>query len=106
MGFGSTLIGPRPVDTDKVKELCDRFVREMKGNRRHYNDAGVAEVILEELQRWGCLTRSTERRLAAWCTTEGSVFQAGVGLAQEISIAIYGHVVREEEFEPGTQCRR
>jgi hypothetical protein len=70
----------------------------MKDNRRHYNDAGVAENILDEIERRGSLTVTTAKRLAAWCNTDGSVFQAGVGLAQDISVAICGRILREDEF--------
>lgn len=90
--------GSRPVDIERIRELCHRFIREMKDNRRHYNDAGVAENILDEIERRGSLTVTTAKRLAAWCNTDGSVFQAGVGLAQDISVAICGRILREDEF--------
>jgi len=71
----------------------------MEGNRKTYNDAGVAEKVLEEIQRRGYLSKTTAKRLAAWCNTEGKVFQVGVPLAREISLAIYGRVLRDEEFD-------
>jgi Protein of unknown function (DUF3553) len=87
------------IDSERLVDLCLRFVREMEGNRSTFDDAGVARRILDEMASRGRLTRTTEKRLAAWCNTEGAVFQAGVPLAREISITIYGRVLREEEFD-------
>jgi len=88
-----------PVNVERVRELCLLFVREMEGNRKTYNDAGVAERILEELERQGSLTYTTAKRLAAWCNTEGAVYQAGVPLAREISLAAFGRVLNKYEFD-------
>lgn len=86
------------IDVESLADLCHQFIREMEGNRKTFDDAGVARKILEEIENHGALTRTTGKRLAAWCNTEGPVFQAGVNLAREISLTLYGRVLNEEEF--------
>jgi hypothetical protein len=88
-------LDPLPrVDLEKVRALCEQFIVEMKDNRRGVNDAGVAEVILQDLAERNTLRRSTIKRLSAWCHTNGSVFQSGASIAQETSMALFGRIIR------------
>ena len=88
---------PSPVfDMDQVKSHCERFIAEMKENRRGFNDAGVAEQILADLSRLGRLRPATHRKLAAWCHTDGPAFQRGISIAQDISLSIFGRVIERE----------
>lgn len=87
--------GPE-IDIEKVKQLCDRFYLEMTPNRRNSDDGRLALNIMGDLTRYGRLTRTTMTQLAAWCHTEGSVYQAGVPIAQELSIAIFGYIIQRE----------
>ena len=86
------------IDVAAVLALCQRFILDMKANRSGFNDSGVAEKIAEEIQSKHRLTRTTAKRLAAWCNTEGAVFQAGVDTARAISVQIFGRILSEEEF--------
>jgi hypothetical protein len=85
------------IDLEKLRRACEHFIAEMKDNRTGFNDAGVAEEVLAEISEFGSLRRATYKKLAAWCHTNGSVFQRGVSIAQEISITIYGRVIREDD---------
>jgi hypothetical protein len=85
------------IDYERVRQLCSLFVSDLKDNRSTYNDASLAEHVMQDLERSGKLSRTTMRQLAAWCTTNGSVFQKGVPIAQDISFAIFGRVLRRED---------
>lgn len=87
------------IDLERVKRLCELFIQDLKDNRSHYNDSSLAENIAKDLQRFGRPSRSTARQLAAWCTTNGSVFQKGVPIAQDLSMAIYGRVLRRQDVD-------
>jgi superfamily I DNA/RNA helicase len=81
----------------KVKELCDQFYSEMKDNRRSTNDGKLALNVMRDLNQRRKLTLATRKQLAAWCHTNGTVFQRGVSIAQNISIAIFGRII---DLEP------
>jgi hypothetical protein len=61
------------------------------------DDAGVARRILEDLASFGEATPNHKRRLSRWCHTNGSVFQRGIPLAHEISIALYDRIIARED---------
>jgi hypothetical protein len=86
-------INARPtVDMRKLEGLCLQFHEEMKDNRRGYDDGGMGLNVLRDMSERGGLTRATRQQLFAWCHTEGSVFQRGVDLAQQICREVYGRV--------------
>lgn len=89
-------VSRRRMDMEKLDILLRQFESDMAGNRAHYNDAGLAEKIREEINRRGELTLTTRKRLIAWCHTDGSAFQGGVQLARDMSTAIYGYVLPDE----------
>jgi Protein of unknown function (DUF3553) len=92
--LSSEHLNPLPnFDTVKVRRLCEEFIFEMKDNRTGYNDAGMAEDILHDIES-GRFRRSTIKRLGQWCTTEGTAFQRGISIAQDISMAIFGQIIR------------
>ena len=82
------------VDIEKLTAACLLFHDEMKDNRANSDDGGMALQVLEDMKRKGHLTRSSARRLFAWCHTDGSVFQRGVDLARQICTLIFGRVPR------------
>jgi hypothetical protein len=86
-------------DQVKVRKLCERFVLEMRDNRSNVNDGGMAEEVLKDLDSRSSLRKSTVRRLAAWCTTEGTVFQRGVSIAQDISLELFGRVILRDDVK-------
>lgn len=92
---GRLALLPR-INMDKVERLCEEFKAEMQGLRKGYNDAGVAEIILMELKQNGRLSFATVKRLSAWCHTNGPVYQSGVPIAQNISVALFGHIIKVE----------
>jgi hypothetical protein len=88
----SFLSAERVIDIERLRHLCDRFYSEMTCNRRGFDDGGLARKVMRDIERYGTLTRTTEKRLRAWCYT-GAMFERGVLLAREISIAIFGYVL-------------
>jgi hypothetical protein len=86
-------IHPRPgVDIQKLETLCKQFFEEMKDNRKSSNDGSMGLKVLREMGERGDLSDATRKQLLAWCHTEGSVYQRGVGLAQQICQEVYGRV--------------
>lgn len=93
-GFYTTAAQLLPsIDLTSLRKLCADFIRDMKNNRANCNDAGVAEDILREMEKTGTLNRATIRRLAAWCSTDGSPYQRGVPTAQAISQVLFGRIL-------------
>jgi hypothetical protein len=80
-----------------AKELCKRFIKELAGNRKGFDDAGIARLILTDLATYGRPTASHERRLSFWCHTNGNPFKRGMPLAQQISVAIYDRVITRQD---------
>ena len=96
---GPDLLEPLPqVDMAKVRSSCERFISAMGNRRRGSDDAGVARLVLKEMETRGRLTLTTHKRLSKWCHTQGSVFQEGTDIAQDISIAIYGRVIPRDDY--------
>jgi hypothetical protein len=91
------MLSPLPnVDMDKVRSACELFISVMEDNRPNSDDAGVARRVLDEMETRGRLTLVTYRRLAHWCHTDGSAYQRGVDIAQDISRFIFGRVISKE----------
>lgn len=94
------ILEPLPnVDMTKLRSACELFISLMEDNRPNSDDAGIARLILHEMETRGRLTLTTCRRLVQWCHTEGSVYQRGVDIAQEISRIIFGRVISKEDAE-------
>lgn len=87
-------------DLARARQECGKFIECMKHNRPNCDDAGVARRILEELARYGDVTPKTRYRLSTWCDTRGTLYQRGVPIAQEISRALYGRVLRRDSPPP------
>lgn len=87
------------IDLPRLKAACERFYNTMTANRATVNDGRLAKNVMANVESRGHLTRSTEKQLAAWCTTGGKAFQEGVDYAREISRIIYGRVITREEVE-------
>ena len=85
-------------DLDKARQECNKFIEVMKDNRPNCDDAGVARQILEELDQYGDIKPKTRYRLSTWCDTTGRPYQRGVPIAQEISRALYGKVLRRDSL--------
>jgi hypothetical protein len=62
------------------------------------NDAGLADEIEDQLVKRGKqdLTEKTQKKLARWCRTNGSLYQQAMPVAQEISRILYGEVIDRE----------
>lgn len=87
-------------DLPKARQACMAFIAAMENNRPNCDDAGVARRILEELDRYGDIRPTTRYRLSTWCDTTGTLYQRGVPIAQEISLALYGKVLRRDSPPP------
>lgn len=85
------------VDMTKLRSACELFISVMEDNRKKYDDAGIARLILHEMETRRRLTLTTIRRLVQWCHTDGSVFQRGVDIAQDISRIVFGRVISKDE---------
>ena len=95
---GSALLAPLPqVDIGKVRSICALFISTMENRRSSHDDAGVARLVIEEMEKRGRLTLATYKRLAKWCHTGGS-FQEGTDMAQDLSREIYGRVISRNVF--------
>ena len=88
---------PFQVDTETLERQCRQFISDMEHNRRGTDDGGMAREVLEQMTRHGRLNKSTEKRLLDWCYTDGSVFQAGVDLARQICVTIYGYQLPDHD---------
>jgi hypothetical protein len=98
VSYQGARIHVRPgVDMKKLEALCLLFHEEMKGNRKGFDDGGMGLHVLRDMKERGDLTGSTKRQLFAWCHTEGSVFQRGVDMAQQICREVYGRVPTKQE---------
>jgi hypothetical protein len=89
---------PFRVDIETLQRQCRQFISDMEHNRRGTDDAGMARQVLEQMTRNGRLNKSTETRLLNWCYTDGSVFQAGVELARQICVTIYGYLLPDPDL--------
>jgi hypothetical protein len=87
-------------DLSEVKRQCAIFIATMADNRPNCDDAGVARLILEELDRYGNIRPTTRYRLFTWCDTTGSPYQRGVPIAQEICRGLYGRVLGRNSPPP------
>jgi hypothetical protein len=67
----------------------------MADNRPNCDDAGVARLIVKELDSYGNIRPATRDRLLRWCHTNGSLYQRGVPIAREICFGLYGRVPPE-----------
>ena len=85
------------IDSEKLDSLCLRFAEELKYNRKSTNDGKMAIQVLEDVKRKGQLRGKTEKRLLAWCYTEGNQYQGGVELARAICIATYGRLLPDPD---------
>jgi hypothetical protein len=87
-------------DVAEVRKQCHLFIDAMTDNRPNCDDAGVARRILEELERYGSITSTTRNRLFRWCDTNGTLYQRGVPIAQEICRGLYGKCWAEMTCRP------
>jgi hypothetical protein len=87
-------------DLTEVKKQCELFISTMADNRPNCDDAGVARRILEELESHGQISTTTRNRLFRWCDTNGTVYQRGVPIAQEICRGLYGRVLGRNSLPP------
>ena len=97
-GEGSKSIAFK-IDIELVRRLCKEFTELMEHNRKTFNDGGMAQMVIDEIERRGELSPRTEKRLLAWCYTDGAVFQDGVPLARRICEAIYGYLLPDPDRE-------
>ena len=84
-------------DIAEARRQCQRFIAAMADNRPNCDDAGVAKLILSDLDRRGEPNGKTRARLTHWCHTKGTVYQKGVPIAQAICLAIYGKILPRED---------
>jgi hypothetical protein len=80
-----------------ARELCEQFIREMAGNRKGYDDAGVAREILTDLGTYGRVMPAHERKLSRWCHTDGNPFKRGMPTAQNISMALHVRIIPRQD---------
>ena len=85
------------VNLERPEALCSSFHQEMRDNRRSTNDGRMALNVLDDFRTKGELTHATQQQLFAWCLTEGSAYQRGVDMAQQICREIYGQVATRQE---------
>lgn len=81
------------INMERIQAACDSFYAVMKDNRSNCNDGSLAINVMRDLHDRRSLSPATLRQLSSWCHTNGSVYQRGVDLAQDISLAIFGRVV-------------
>jgi hypothetical protein len=90
----SVTIGATPMrNLAEARKQCRIFIDTMADNRPNCDDAGVARLILAELDQYGNVKPETRYRLLTWCDTKGTLYQRGVPIAQEICRALYGKVL-------------
>jgi hypothetical protein len=79
------------IDRVKLKDLLASFKRSTK----RMIDRGLADEI--ETQILDCtqpnMTIKTMRKLARWCKTNGSPYQDGMPVAQQISRLLFGIIL-------------
>ena len=68
----------------------------MDDSRPNCDDAGVARLILRELDAHGDITTKTKARLLRWCHTNGTLYQRGVPIAQAICLGLYGRIPQKD----------
>jgi hypothetical protein len=77
----------------QLSELLTQF----RGSvfRAFPNDAGLADEIEDQLVKRGKpeLTEKTQKKLARWCRTNGTLYQQAMPVAQRISRLLYGEVI-------------
>jgi hypothetical protein len=77
----------------QLSELLTQF----RGSvfRAFPNDAGLADEIEDQLVKKGKpeLTEKTQKKLARWCRTNGTLYQQAMPVAQRISRLLYGEVI-------------
>jgi hypothetical protein len=79
------------IDEGKLKGLLDRFRSEV----RRDIDRGLADEIEQQIldSELPAITRSTMKKLARWCKTNGHPYQDAMPIAQQISLLLYGTVL-------------
>jgi hypothetical protein len=79
------------IDKGKLKLLLDRFRSEV----RRDIDRGLADEIERQMldSDSPAITRSTMKKLARWCKTDGHLYQDGLPIAQQISLLLFGTVL-------------
>jgi hypothetical protein len=85
------------MNVSQVKRLCDQFILEMSENRKGKDDAGMARLILSDLESSDQVTSANRRRLSHWCHTNGNPYKRGMPIAQKISMALYDRIIPRED---------
>ena len=78
-------------DAGALQKLLLRF----RDAARRGIDTVLADEIDEQLlqEHRPSLRKSTAERLSRWCKTNGSPYQAGMPIAREISVLLFGIVL-------------
>jgi len=97
-GVRPQLRASRDVDMVELEHLCDSFHEQFKDRRSNTDDGRMALRVLDDMRKYGDLTRATARQLFSWCQT-GASYTQGVDLARHICCLIYGRVPTRAELE-------
>ena len=79
------------IDPVKLKALLASFRRSIK----RMMDGGLADEIQMQILESShpSMTLKTMQKLARWCRTNGSPYQEGMPVAQQISVLLFGIIL-------------
>jgi len=82
------------------KRLLPPLLSEFRSSVRRTRDKSLATRLEEEVLQHPkpFVRRPTVLRLAKWCKTNGYPYQDGMGVARRISLLLFGHILKREEF--------
>ena len=79
------------IDREQLKQLLERFRSEV----RRDIDRGLADEIQQQVLEsdYPNLNRTTKKKLARWCKTNGYPYQDAMPIAQQISLLLFGTIL-------------
>jgi Protein of unknown function (DUF3553) len=86
------------VDMLELERLCHAFHDQFKDRRSNTDDGMMALQVLDDMRKYGGLSRTIARKLFSWCHT-GASYAEGVDLAQQICRLIYRRVPTRAEID-------
>jgi Protein of unknown function (DUF3553) len=82
----------------ELERLCHAFHDQFKDRRSNTDDGIMALQVLDDMRKYGELSKKIARKLFSWCHT-GASFAEGVDLAQQICRLIYRRVPTRAEID-------
>lgn len=95
---GFKLRARKGVDLAQLERLCNEFHENFKDRRSSTDDGRMAVNVLEDMKRFGHLSKETTRQLFRWTQT-GASYAQGIDLAQQICRLVYGRVPTRAEVD-------